>query len=894
MCFNMCFPFCRSLVVAAALAGPAFPQALPGGPKYRFPIRYHALEGSNFATQNVAVDDWTLDGINDVLATTGVDWRLNVADGNGDFLPGVLIGQEWPVGDLNGDGRIDLAKLVANGASSALLKIRYSAGPGTFQFAQTSVPNVSIDNSQLHVADMDVDGVADLFGGGLKHKGILTFFGSGSGSISKIVSSPLSQGLFSEGSGDFDGDGIPDYLVQEQFYKFYFIRGLGHRTFAPALLLGTFNASHEMLVSDFDVDGDLDAVLAHETSDDPGYLTGTGTSAPVYAGTLTGPLQSASGGTIGMADHDQDGITDVYQAFGSQFVSGDFGWYRGQAGSPPTTFVSFGFRLGSSKVMRGDLDTDGVVDWISPVHAGVVAIEEHGSGLAIGSQTGSPYPNTPLSSAVQSIPVDLDGDAKVELATVGAKGSGQATTELKVWKVGADATFTEVDAQPYPNSALDDLVRADFNSDGRVDLALSTAYSGSTLPSVHTLVGGPSATVAPYSAVAVGAFKCWLQVADLDSDGHADVLASSRDIPPNQSSGLHVLRGDGTGALIPAWQQGLAAQTQLFLPHRSALADIDLDGWPDAVTRAGEQDRVAVWRSHGDGTFGLATTGTAVPGGSVLTAFDVLDLDEDGDFDVLAGAGSSLYGCFTQGSASLSAPSLLAMQVSGGTILDLVTRDLDRDGRREWIVEDESTIPTEIGPRWTVYERKAGAWTRDGQHALLGSLRAASFADLDHDGALDAFGVAGGRRWRGFGGPALPAGLGMYGTGTSDCLGAVTAVASGEPVIGNTQFRLSWGGAPNSAAGIVGLGVSADLQGTPFLGVGPLAHLDLSAPLWILGTQTDSTGAAGMSLPIPADLALVGFQLFSQAVFVVPAWQSCSPSPLPWSSSTGLQVTVLP
>ncbi len=138
------------------------------------------------------------------------------------------------------------------------------------------------------------------------------------------------------------------------------------------------------------------------------------------------------------------------------------------------------------------------------------------------------------------------------------------------------------------------------------------------------------------------------------------------------------------------------------------------------------------------------------------------------------------------------------------------------------------------------------------------------------------------------------AGVSSYGTGTPGCSGqhALTAVHS--PVLGNPAFTLRCSAAPASSLGILAFASNPDVAGSDPLGLGFVAHLQLSSPLLLLETMfSESAGTGSFAFPIPPSPTLVGVTLHAQAIWI---WSPavCTPSPFGWSSSPGLTFTLQP
>ena len=130
---------------------------------------------------------------------------------------------------------------------------------------------------------------------------------------------------------------------------------------------------------------------------------------------------------------------------------------------------------------------------------------------------------------------------------------------------------------------------ADFNRDGRLDLAvaLSAASSVVVLPGV----GHGSFGEATGHPVGIGPEE--LATADLDGDGDADLVVANR-----QNATIGVLLNSGGGAFAPMVRHEVSP-----IPVALALADFDGDGRADiAVLNLGD-NTISVLRGTGNGGF---------------------------------------------------------------------------------------------------------------------------------------------------------------------------------------------------------------------------------------------------------------------------------------------------
>jgi hypothetical protein len=142
------------------------------------------------------------------------------------------------------------------------------------------------------------------------------------------------------------------------------------------------------------------------------------------------------------------------------------------------------------------------------------------------------------------------------------------------------------------------IAAADFNHDGKMDIAISTVGAGTYPLEVQVFLGNGDGTFGPPTAYDVNEAAGPLAVGDFNNDGNADlaVLQSGVDGPWFVS----VLLGNGDGTF-----QAPANYTLTAAPYGLTLGDFNGDGFLDIATTTYTEGCacVAVLLGNGDGTF---------------------------------------------------------------------------------------------------------------------------------------------------------------------------------------------------------------------------------------------------------------------------------------------------
>lgn len=195
---------------------------------------------------------------------------------------------------------------------------------------------------------------------------------------------------------------------------------------------------------------------------------------------------------------------------------------------------------------------------------------------------------------------DFNGDGKLDLAMT----DSQANT-VTVLLGNGDGTFTAALGPPAPVGSFPLwVVAADFNGDGKLDLAVLNSNDGT----VSILLGKGDGTfqTAPGSPIPVGPGSLDLAVGDFNSDGKLDLAVSGAPFGSPANS-ITILLGNGDGSFR------LASGSPVQVPNSPqpsdlAVGDFNGDGKLDLAVAAGENDTVGILLGNGDGTF------AAVPG----------------------------------------------------------------------------------------------------------------------------------------------------------------------------------------------------------------------------------------------------------------------------------------
>ena len=323
------------------------------------------------------------------------------------------------------------------------------------------------------------------------------------------------------------------------------------------------------------------------------------------------------------------------------------------------------YAVGSSpfSVAAGDFNGDKKVDIVTANSDNntISVLLGKGDGTFL-PQVQYPTGNRPTTVATG----DLNGDGKLDVVVTAA-----VDTTVSVLLGKGDGTFwPHVD---YPVELNDQyLVVADFNGDGKPDIATANYGPDYFGGSVSVLLGVGNGTFLPQTTYWAGVNPFGIMAADFNHDGKLDLAVSDN----NGSFGVSVLMGNGDGTFQPGgWYatgpnprvgvigdfnsdgnldlavgncigyslsvligdgQGHFASPMDFatgdIVQSIRGGDFDLDGKIDLVVAAQTAGGILVFVGNGDGTF---QSPVHYAGGSTAFGLAVADLNGDGAPDVV-------------------------------------------------------------------------------------------------------------------------------------------------------------------------------------------------------------------------------------------------------------------
>ena len=711
------------------------------------------------------------------------------------------------IGDLDGDGRLDLTVVNLGDNTVSLLRNTTRAGPITFEskvdFTVGSGPGA------VSIGDLDGDGKLDLAVVNLSDNTVSLLrntTSAGTVAFDPKFDLDVGSGPTAVSIGDLDGDGLPDLVVANQEANTVSVlrqTGSGTLAFHPKVDLTAGADPAHVLIGDLDGNDIPDLVVANLESktvsvvrnllmSTPGVTTDPETDVNVTVATLNarvrafgqettvtfeygedtsyGQTVAAEPGTVTGTDE-----TEVTAAL-SELLPGTEYHYRVMATNGTGTTVGDDRTFNTQeRATTGQTADVGTMD--ATLSASVrgdgeektVSFEvgtdtNYGQSVAADPPTVSGTEETTVTASVTGLEpgtqyhvrVKVEGSSGVtygEDMTFTTEGVSFALSIFPmVAKVGEEVTIAGGD---FSTTSPENLV--DFSGvEGRVTSATATELvvtvpTGSRFGPISVTVGGLTVTSSAFFLptfegggeitiddfdttvdLAVGLRPRSSDLADLDGDGKLDlVIRSDRTV-----SVLHNTSTTGSLTFDPRADVGEG--------RSSAIGDLNGDGKPDLVVasspRRDPDSFVSIFRngsSTGTITFDTKVSLTSSDELSILEAVSIGDLDGDGRPDLVvvdrrAGVVSVLR--------NTSSADVLDFQLKvdfgvGEAALDVSIGDLDADGKPDLVVanlrdDTVSLLRNASGVGAITFEPKVDLTVGNGPVSV-------SIGDLDGDGKLD-------------------------------------------------------------------------------------------------------------------------------------------------------------
>ena len=584
------------------------------------------------APQDLALGDIDGDGKLDIVTANYSGNTVSVLRNTGSagtisFAPKVDFGTGFgprsvAIGDLNGDGKLDLAIAnVATGANSISV-LRNTGSIGTISFA-TKVDFVSgMIPRKVAICDINGDSKLDLAFTNPNANSISVLRNTSSGTsitfATRVDFSTPGSSPQSIAFGDFDIDGKPDMAIANVSYAnvsiFRNTSVASTVSFAPKVDFATGTSPNSIAIGDFDGNGKPDMAIANNSGTDNfvSLLRNTSTIGTINFATKVDFVTGITSNPLSVAigDFDVDGKLDFVSANGNSLIS----VFRNNPQFIPTitsispTIGTIGTSVNITGTNFNKLPSNNIV-FFGATRATVTIATD--TSLNVIVPIGALF--API-TVLNTISV-LAAKSTQFFNPTFSPTKGSITSSDMAGKV-------DFSTETLPCSAA----IGDMDGDGKGDIVVANYSSNTVSVFRNTSIGGAVSFAAKVD-FNTGTNPTTVAIGDIDGDGKLDIAVGNY-----TSNKVSVFRNTGSsGSISFATKVDFVAYS---IPTSVAIGDVDGDGKLDMVITNNNGINISVFRNKSQiGTINFETRLDAGTGTNPF-AMALGDIDGNGKIDL--------------------------------------------------------------------------------------------------------------------------------------------------------------------------------------------------------------------------------------------------------------------
>jgi hypothetical protein len=514
-------------------------------------------------------------------------------------------------GDLTGDGAAEVVTMNCDSPDENTITVYVNNGSGTFSqgvyYNEINSGGTTPANPfgfAATIADVNGDGKNDIVLAACSGGDEVILLGNGDGTV-KVPTVGYATGGFPTTAplvADFNGDGLADIMQLDNNYSYAYLKGYGDGTFRASLDYygpisdGSWPSSYAIASGDFNGDGVADFVVGTGGSE--------GSAITVYLsrgdGSLLPGVNYAAGyymGGVAVADFNGDGKLDIAATY-SPCCGGQVQILNGNGDGTFTIGSSYpvGNDTCAGQVVVGDFNHDGhpdlavANDYCDATGSNVGVLLNDGTGsfnAVVNYSIDTPDDLYTLATG------DFNGDGYLDLIL---PGNDYLLYYVLLGNADNSGTFQNPTDNPLCNGPACyfdgyGVTLGDFNGDGKIDFAIAVQYYPSEGIAVALGNGdGTFQTPNLYSSTSQDyvdfddPYPGFIQNADVNGDGILDLVYTNDDYG---TVGILLGNGDGSFGLPNEYPAGSNAEGL-------AVADVNGDGALDVVVASDNSDSVAV------------------------------------------------------------------------------------------------------------------------------------------------------------------------------------------------------------------------------------------------------------------------------------------------------------
>ena len=574
----------------------------------------------------VTAADLRGNGVLDLVVAEADSGQVGVLLGNANgtfgvekdyYIPGIPVC--LLVDDFNGDGHRDI--LVGIGGNVNVGELALLPGDGTGRFGSpvyrpSEFPFISSEDiliaNNIAEADLNGDRLPDLVVNDINpvNPAVYAYLNRGDGTfkISQAVDNPMPMPyvpriITNIALADVNSDGCTDMVDTDTYGKVSAFLGSCDATFqtGSTVPVGTGDVPGGLMLADLNGDGILDVVVSS--------------------------VQWVSTGGFG----DQPGnVVSVLPGDGH----GNFGNAHVYRGGPSMYSLAVSDLNGDTKpdVITANQDADSMSVFLNDGSGGF--------GMPGGEYIGYPPGKTAVSNPANFSPgvrfADIDGDGKTDIVLLEAPPNYIDAFTLTTMLNKGGGQFSDpihtavIDAEYRTGNRVGDFAMADFRGTGRPDfVAIGQSFSY-----IGFAKNNGDGTFTPLPLVTPAGAQGYLAVADFNHDGKLDLAVAG--VNPSSQTVLSLFPGNGDGTFTQGYSTPIGGVPDDLFPLAIWVADVNSDGMPDVLVQlrgtlegTGGHD-VIEYLGKGDGTF--AAGRVVLPSAGAIS---LADLNHDGIADIV-------------------------------------------------------------------------------------------------------------------------------------------------------------------------------------------------------------------------------------------------------------------
>ncbi len=562
--------------------------------------------------------------------------------------------------------------------------MQQSAGCGA-SFSQAPGSPVSAGSFpfSLVAEDFNLDGKPDFAVTNVGSNNLTILLGNGDGIFTQPAGSPINVGSapINVVAYDLNLDGKLDLVVaNNESSNLTILLGDGNGSFTQAIgsPVSVAGSPQHLAIEDFNLDGKPDLAVPSFFSDNVAILLGNGNGG--FTPTIDPPISAGDGpNAVSKGDFNLDGkpdlaVANVLSKNLTILLGNGLGAFTQAINSP----VSVGIAPRSVK-MR-DFNLDGKPD---------LAVANGGSAnvtilLGVGSGAFSEAAGSPIATGVNGQPLsmaiaDFNFDGKVDLAV-----SNFNFNYVTVLQGNGNGGFSQTIGSPITvGNRPASLVAGDFNLDGKPDFATANYFSDNVTIQLNTCPAQPCSGIAfsqpAGSPIDVGNEPTSIAVGDFDLDGKFDVAVANY-----RSDNIMIFLGDGIRDFTQA--PGSPVSTAGRFPRSLAISDLNLDGKADLAIVNHVSGNVTILLGNGLGGFSQAKgSPITVRNYPRFSAIEDFNLDGKPDLAVTNQGSNNLSILLGNGSGGFTESTESPVSV-GNEPEFVLTKDFNLDGKADLAV----------------------------------------------------------------------------------------------------------------------------------------------------------------------------------------------------------------